>query len=68
MVGDALGGRGRLCLVLLMTHSCGDTECVCSMQSAPVSTGPTCSVSSALVTTVSGVLQGTRRMVGNSIL
>lgn len=61
------GGHGRL---YLMLTSCGDTEGACSRLtcSASVSTGPTCSVSSALVTTVSGGMQGTCRTAGDSTL
>lgn len=61
------GGHGRLYLTLT---SCGDTEGACSRLtcSASVSTGPTCSVSSALVTTVSGGMQGTCRTAGDSTL
>lgn len=61
------GGHGRL---YLMLTSCGDTEGACSRLtcSASVSTGPTCSVSSALVTTVSGGMQGTCRTAGDATL
>lgn len=61
------GGHGGL---YLMLTSCGDTEGAGSRLtcSASVSTGPTCSVSSALVTTVSGGMQGTSRTAGDSTL
>lgn len=61
------GGHGRLDVMLT---SCGDTEGACSRLtcSASVSTRPTCSVSSALVTTVSGGMQGTCRTAGDSTL